>query len=79
MGDEAPKVLTEKGRDIVKRGGADGLSDDDLLVLEIAQRAPGMSQQDMALCFVNLRIEYGEEALRAIRTGHVQFEERKPQ
>ena len=74
-----PKVLTEKGARIVVRGGADGQSDDDMLLLEIAARAPGMSKDDLALCFVNLRIEYGEDALRAIRTGHVQFSPRKPQ
>lgn len=74
-----PKVLTEKGRTIVARGGADGASDDDMLLLEIAARAPGMSKDDLALCFVNLRLEYREDALRAIRTGHVKFQERKPQ
>ena len=73
------KVLPEKGARIVARGGADGQSDDDLLLLEIAARAPGMSKDDLALCFVNLRLEYGEDALRAIRTGHVQFAPRKPQ
>lgn len=79
MGDELPKVLTEKGAAIVKRGGADGVTDDDLLVLEIAARAPGLSQQDLAQCFVNIRLEYGEDALRAIKSGHVKFEPRKPQ
>ena len=73
------KVLTEKGARIVARGGAADQSDDDMLLLEIAARAPGMSKDDLALCFVNLRLEYGEDALRAIRTGHVQFEPRKPQ
>ena len=70
MADESPKVLTDKGKRIVNHGGRDGLSDDDMLILEMTSRAPGMSQHEMALCFVNLRLAYGEEALRAIRTGH---------
>lgn len=74
-----PQRLTEKGAHILRRGGADGLSDDDLLVLEIVKRAPGMSKTDVETCFVNIRMEYGEDALNAIQSGHVQFEERKPQ
>lgn len=79
MVDEAPKVLSEKGRQIVARGGADNQSDDDMLLLEIAAKMPGMAQADLAKVFVNLRLEYGEDARRALRDGHVQIEERKPQ
>jgi hypothetical protein len=77
--DDLPHVLTGKGAAILKRGGADGMSDDDMLVLEILARVPGASMNDVAAFFVALRTEYGEEALRAIRTGHVQFEKRQPQ
>jgi hypothetical protein len=73
-----PQVLTEKGRRIVKRGGADGFSDDDMLVLEISKRAPGMPVRDIEAFFVALRLEYGEDALHAIRNGHVKFERRSP-
>lgn len=79
MADEQPKVLSEKGRQILARGGADNQSDDDMLVLEIAAKMPGMSQADLAKVFVNLRLEYGEEARRALADGHVQIEARKPQ
>lgn len=72
-----PQVLTEKGRKIVARGGADGQTDDDLLVLEIAQLCPGAPVADLQAIFVALRTEYGEDALRAIRTGHVKIEPRK--
>lgn len=70
-------VLTEAGQKIVKAGGADGISDDTMVMLEVISRAPGMPEQDLALCCVNLRMEYGEEALRAIKTGHVKFEKRE--
>ena len=74
-----PQRLTDKGARIVARGGQDGFSDDDMLVLEIAKRAPGASRDDIKAFFIALREEFGEEALRAIRTGHAVFEERKPQ
>lgn len=79
MAADDPLRLTDKGARIISRGGADGLSDDDLLVLEIAERAPGMSREDLLKCFVSCRLEYGEDALRAIQSGHVKFEVRKPQ
>lgn len=78
MVDETPKVLSEKGRTILARGGADGQTDDDMLVLEIAAKMPGMAQADLAKVFVNLRLEYGEEARRALADGHMQIEPRKP-
>lgn len=69
-------VLSEAGKKIVEAGGADGITDDTMVMLEVISRAPGMNEQDLALCCVNLRMEYGEEALRAIKTGHVKFEKR---
>lgn len=66
--------LNDKGWAILRHGGHDDASDDDLLFLEIAQRAPNMSREDHKQVFIALRMQYGEEALRAIRTGHVQFE-----
>lgn len=74
-----PISLTPKALDAIKRGGADDVSDDQMLLAELVARAPGMSQHDLQQCFIALRMEYGEDALRAIRTGHVQFEKRKPQ
>lgn len=68
--------LNEKGELIVKRGGDDEQSQDDMLLLELIQRAPGMSPEDLQRCFVALLEEYGEDALHAIRSGHVKFEER---
>ena len=68
--------INKNGHALLKHGGADHVSDDDLLVLEIAKRAPGMPPADLKTCFIKLRQEFGEDALRAIRTGHVQFEER---
>ena len=79
MADEQPKVLSEKGRRIVARGGADDQTDDDMLLLEIAAKMPGMCQADLAKVFVNLRLEYGEDARRALANGHVRIELRKPQ
>ena len=74
-----PMVLTEKGRKIVARGGHDSVDEDGQIILEIANRAPGMSKEDMQACFVAVRMEYGADALKAIQSGHVQFEKRKPQ
>lgn len=79
MADETPKVLSDKGRAILARGGADGMTDDDLLLLEIAAKMPGMPQADLARVFVSLRLEYGEDARRALADGAVQIEPRKPQ
>lgn len=67
-------VLNDKGQQIVRRGGADDQSDDDLLLLELIARAPNMSQEAYEQCFVSLRMEYGNDALRAIRSGEVKFE-----
>lgn len=67
--------LADKGQRIVRRGGADGQTDDDMLLLELTARAPGMSKEDLSRCFVALRMEYGVDALDAIRTGHVKFQE----
>jgi hypothetical protein len=72
-------VLADKGKTIVRKGGADGQSDDDLLLLEIVKRAPALSKEDLQSCFVAIRMEYGTDALDAIRSNHIHFEERKPQ
>ncbi len=71
-------VLSEKGKTITRKGGADGQSDDDMLLLELVKRAPALSQEDLQRCFVALRMEYGTDALDALRSGHVKFEERPP-
>lgn len=68
--------LNRFGQSIVSRGGHDDASDDDILLLELMSRAPGMSRSDYEKCFVALRQEFGEDALRAIQNGHVKFEER---
>ena len=67
--------LTPFGEGIVRKGGHDHASDDDMLFLELVKRAPGMTRDDYQRCFVALREEYGEDALRAIQSGHVVFEE----
>ena len=67
--------LDDLGQSIVRKGGHDDVSDDELLLLELVKRAPGMAMEDYKTAFVALREEYGEEALRAIQTGHVQFEQ----
>ena len=67
--------LTPIGENIVRRGGDDLQSDDDMLFLELTKRAPGLSPEDHKRCFIALRVEFGEDALYAIRNGHVHFEE----
>lgn len=79
MADETPKTLTDKGAQIVRRGGADGQSDDDILILEILDKMPGISANDCKSFFVALRLEFGEDARYALKNGHVSFEKRKPQ
>jgi len=74
-----PQRLTEKGAHILRRGGANGVDEEGMIILEILKRAPGMSKADLQACFVALRMEYGEHALDAIQSGHCQFEARKPQ
>lgn len=69
-------VLADKGKQIVRRGGDDSVDDDELLLIELVSRAPGLSEEDLQRCFVALRMEYGNDALAAIRSGHVKFEER---
>lgn len=71
-------ILADGGQTIVRKGGADGQSDDDLLLLELIARAPGLSQEDLQRCFVAVRMEYGADALAAIRSGYVRFEEGPP-
>lgn len=71
-------ILADKGKRVIRRGGADDQSDDDLLLLELAARAPGLSKEDMQRCFVAIRMEYGKDALAAIRSGHVRFTARPP-
>lgn len=79
MAADDPFVLSDKGARIVARGGADGQTDDDMLLLEIASRVPGASKADLQAFFVAIRLEYGPDSLHAIRSGHVQFEKRAPQ
>lgn len=67
--------LTPFGAGIVRKGGHDDQSPDDMLVLELVQRAPGLSINDMQALFVAVMEEYGEDALAAVRAGCVQFEE----
>lgn len=76
-----PIKLNHAGQKIVKRGGDkrfDRLdeqeADDAMLIMEIIARAPNMEPGDYQDAFVALRMEYGTDALDAIRTGHVQFE-----
>lgn len=69
-------VLADEGEKIVRRGGDDDADDDDILLLELVKRAPGLSKEDLQNCFVALRMEYGDDALDALRTGHVRFEQR---
>lgn len=66
------------GSNILRRGGHDDASNDDLLFLELVKRAPGLSKEDYGRLFVAIMEEYGENALAAIRSGHVQFEEVAP-
>lgn len=68
--------LSPIGERTVRRGGDDLATDDDMILLEIVKRAPGLSQDELRACFIAILTEYGPDALRAIRTGHVQFEER---
>ncbi len=71
--------LTEKAARAVQRGGDDTMTEDQMLIAEIVARAPGMSSADLEKCFVAIRVEYGEDALDAIRKGYVRFDARKPQ
>lgn len=67
-------TLTERGKEIVRRGGHDDATQDDLLFLEILNRAPGLTPDDHERVFVALLEAYGEDALKAVQSGHVQFE-----
>jgi hypothetical protein len=67
--------LLPLGETIVRRGGADDQSRDDLLVLELMKRAPGLEREELQAIFVACLTEYGEDALEAVQSGHVQFEE----
>lgn len=69
-------ILSDFGNKIVRKGGHDCQDDDGMLILEILKRAPGLSKDDLQTCFVALRTEYGDDALAAITSGHVQFEKR---
>lgn len=71
-----PVYLTENALSILRRGGSDTTSDDQMVLLEILKRAPGMDAEGLKACFIGLRMEYGDDALRAVRSGHVQFKER---
>lgn len=74
-------ILNADGQRIVKRGGDKSLenlpameADDRLLFLELVARAPNMAPEDYCQAMIALRTEYGMDALKAIRSGHVQFE-----
>jgi hypothetical protein len=66
--------LAPFGADILRKGGHDDASDDDMLIMEIVKRAPGLSKEELQQVFVACRLEYGEDALAAIKSGHVKFE-----
>lgn len=75
-----PIVLNHAGRKIFNRGGDKRFdnvdpveADDSLLIFEIMGRAPNMDPADYEEVFIALRLEYGEDALDAVRSGHVQF------
>lgn len=77
--------LNHVGERLVRRGGGKAIEggsaldeDDKMLFLEVVARAPGMEIQDYQQVMIALRMEYGLDALEAIRTGHVQFELVKP-
>lgn len=69
-------TLSPIGQNIDRRGGVDGETDDAALVREIVKRAPGLAREDLESCFIAIMMEYGEDALFAIRKGYVKFEER---
>lgn len=66
--------LTDEGRRVLNRKGDDSVSDDTMVMLELIDRAPGMNEGDLRLCFVSVVEQYGNDALKAIRSGHVQFQ-----
>lgn len=68
--------LNDEGRRVLRRGGHDGVTDDTLLMLEIIERAPGMNEGDLRHCFIAAMDQYGSDALKAIRSGHIQFKAR---
>lgn len=75
----AMRPLNEVELDILRRGGADGLSDDGMLLLELRHRAPGDSLEGYQAMFIALMENTNgdtKEALWAIRNGHVKFEAR---
>lgn len=67
--------LNPIGEAIVRRGGADGIDNDGMLIHELIARAPGLSADEYQIMFVAIMEQYGEDALYAIRHGYVQFEE----
>jgi hypothetical protein len=69
--------LTDKGADILRRGGHDDQDDDGMLILELAKRMPGESPDGLQQIFVALRVQYGEDALHALKSGHVKMEPRQ--
>lgn len=71
--------LTEKGHEIVKRGGHDAIDEDEMLLYEVLHRAPGMPVEELQNAFIAIKMEYGNDALKAIRSGHVQFEKARPE
>lgn len=68
--------LSDAGKKIVRRGGGEA-DDDAMVIMELMQRAPGQTLADYQTLFVALRMECGDDALYALRNGHVTFEERK--
>ncbi len=74
-------ILNADGKRIVRRGGDKSLenlpameADDRMLFLELVDRAPNMSPEDYCQAMIALRMEYGMDALKAVQSGHVQFE-----
>lgn len=68
--------LSEEGKRIVSRGGGEA-DDDAMVIMELMNRAPGLTLPEYQELFVALRMECGGDALYALRNGHVTFVERK--
>ena len=66
--------LDKRGEEILRKGGHDDASDDDMVIMEIVKRAPGMNADELQRKFVELRLLFGDELLRAIQRGDVYFE-----
>lgn len=75
--DKGEVYLTDDGARVVHRGGDDAVNGEEMVLLEIVHRAPGMTRDDLQSCFIAIMQQYGADALKAIRSGHVKFEKRE--